>query len=63
MEESKIADALFWKTSGVGGLELTVINSLDAQRHDLFDLVVNDWDLGDPDALSQISASRPRYVL
>jgi hypothetical protein len=44
-------DAVPWRTSG-NGLTIEIINALDDEWQELFDLVVEDWDNGTPDALT-----------
>lgn len=41
-----------WNNGGKGGLGLEVINALDSTWNSEFQLAVNDWDYGSPDALT-----------
>jgi hypothetical protein len=41
-----------WKTNGNSGLEFKLVNALDTQWYDYFDLAVKEWDDGNPDALT-----------
>ena len=48
------ADANRWQgfTTGHGGLELEIVNSLDSDWHPFFNIAVQEWDEGTPDALT-----------
>eukprot|EP00934_Nitzschia_sp_Nitz4_P003787 Nitzschia sp. Nitz4//scaffold177_size45885//35698//36726//NITZ4_007211-RA/size45885-processed-gene-0.50-mRNA-1//-1//CDS//3329539073//3777//frame0 len=41
-----------WPTSGTGGLNLEILNSLDDSWQTEFSTAIDDWDNGDPDALT-----------
>mmetsp|Transcript_24552 Transcript_24552/g.36011 ORF Transcript_24552/g.36011 Transcript_24552/m.36011 type:complete len:483 (-) Transcript_24552:171-1619(-) len=41
-----------WKNRGGDGLELTLVNALDEHWHPFFNMAVQDWDNGTPDALA-----------
>lgn len=45
-------DANKWSTPGNVGLELTLINSLDDMWYTYFDVAIQEWDAGTPDALT-----------
>lgn len=44
-------DANRWENDG-SGLELEMVNALDQQWYEYFDIAVDEWENGDPDALS-----------
>ena len=41
-----------WETNGKGGLDLTMWNALDDSWQEEYDLAIEDWENGDPDALT-----------
>lgn len=46
-------DANRWRgTRGTGGLELELVNALDADWHPFFEIAVAEWDAGNPDTLT-----------
>lgn len=41
-----------WPTSGTGGLDLEILNALDDTWQSEFNLAIDDWENGNPDALT-----------
>jgi len=54
-------DANRWTNDG-SGLELEVVNALDSQWHEYFDVAIDEWENGSPDALTLTTSSQaPDY--
>jgi hypothetical protein len=45
-------DAVKWRSSGSGGLQLELVNALSSEWYQFFDAAVLDWDNGSPDSLT-----------